>query len=329
MAKVSIIIPVHNTEQYLGQCLDSIINQTFQDIEVIVVNDASTDKSVLIIKEYQQKDSRIILVNITNSIGVSEARNIGIKKAKGIYITFVDSDDWLRKDYVEFLFNNIEKFKYDAVAGCYSIYNDKTSQYKIRKHSFLTTKSKNNKFLILLPSINCSPWCKIYNREFLLKNNLFFRLVPREENLFLYELVIHKARIIFFNEPIYFYRINRKNSITSFHYLILHDVGFLLKGIRKTLDKENLFGDYFRVFYVYSFIFLSFALVYAINSRKKIQKMLMVIKKFLFYNSTAYTNFLDKIAISIFKFFLNHAFLYISMAKFLKAVKQTFEKYVV
>ncbi len=329
MAKVSIIIPVYNTEQYLRQCLDSVINQTFQDIEIIVVNDSSTDNSVSIIKEYQQKDNRIVLINVSNNGGLSKSRNIGIKEAKSKYIAFVDSDDWIRKDYVEFLFNNIEKLECDVFAGCYSLYNDKTSQYKIRQYSFLTTKSKNNKSLIVIPSINCSPWCKIYNREFLLKNNLFFKLKGREDCLFLYELVMNKVKIIYINEPIYFYRVNRKQSITSFSYFILHDAIFLLKAIRKSLDNKNLFEEYFRVFYTYSFIFISFALIYSNIAKKRTQKMLMVAKKFLFYNSSKYTNLFDKFAVFIFKFFLNHASIYITVAKILKKIKQTFEKYVV
>lgn len=329
MAKVSIIIPVYNTEQYLHKCLDSVINQTFEDIEIIVIDDASTDNSATIVKEYQKKDNRIVLVNVTCNGGLSNARNIGVKKSTSKYIAFVDSDDWIRKDYVEFLFNNIEKFKCDVFSGCFSIYNDRTSKYKIRKYSLLTTKLKSNKALIVLPSINCSPWCKIYNKEFLLKNNLFFRLKCREDCLFLYDLVIHKVKIIYFNEPIYFYRVNRKDSLTSFPYFILHDAVFLLKEIRRSLDKENLFMEYFRCFYIYSFIFLSFALVYSKVNKKRTQKMLMVAKKVLFLNSEDSTNFLDKIAISVFKFFLNHASLYINTAKFLKTVKQTFEKYVV
>ncbi|WP_372518630.1 glycosyltransferase family 2 protein [Candidatus Ruminimicrobiellum ovillum] len=329
MTKVSIIIPVYNTEQYLSQCLDSVINQTFRDIEIIVVNDASTDNSLSVIKEYQQKDNRIVLINVTDNCGLSNSRNLGIKKAKSPYITFVDSDDWIRKDYIEFLFNNIEKFKCDAFSGSYYVYNNKTSQYETRKYSFLTTKHKNNKNLIVLPSINCSPWCKIYNKDFLLKNNLFFRLRRREDSLFLYDLVIHKARIIYVNEPIYFYRVNRKNSLTSSNYFILHDVIFLLKEIRKTLYKENLFGDYFRVFYIYSFIFLSFALICSNIPQKRIQKMLIAAKTFLFCNSEEYTNCIDKFAIAIFKFFINHVSLYINTAKILKKIKRAFEKYVV
>ena len=86
--KVSVIIPVYNTEQYLRKCLDSVVNQTFKDIEIIVVNDFSTDKSLQIIKEYQQKDNRIVFIDFPEHKGVSEAKNAGIKIAKGKFITF-------------------------------------------------------------------------------------------------------------------------------------------------------------------------------------------------------------------------------------------------
>ena len=127
--KVSIIIPVYNTEQYLRQCLDSVINQTFQDIEIIVVNDGSTDNSINIIKEYQQKDSRIVFVDFPNHKGVSDARNEGIKLARAEYITFVDSDDWVKKDYVKTLYDNITKYNCDIVVTNFYFHDkDKTKK---------------------------------------------------------------------------------------------------------------------------------------------------------------------------------------------------------
>ena len=94
MTKISIIIPVYNTEQYLEQCIDSILNQTLKDIEIILINDGSTDKSYNILKKYEKKDSRIVVINQKNK-GQGEARNIGIKIAKAPYIAFVDSDDFI------------------------------------------------------------------------------------------------------------------------------------------------------------------------------------------------------------------------------------------
>ena len=136
MAQVSIILPVYNVEPYLRQCLDSIINQTFKDFELIVVNDCSPDNSLQIVKEYQQKDSRIVLLNLPKNKGISNARNEGMKIAKAKYIVFIDSDDWVREDYVEVLFNDIEKNNCDVFSEGFTLYDNKNSKY--------ITKSKNN-----------------------------------------------------------------------------------------------------------------------------------------------------------------------------------------
>ena len=98
--KISIIIPVYNVEKYLHECLDSIINQTFTDIEIICVDDGSTDKSSEILEEYEQKDKRFTVISQPNK-GVSAARNRGMQQAKGKYIMFVDSDDWLAHNACE------------------------------------------------------------------------------------------------------------------------------------------------------------------------------------------------------------------------------------
>ena len=98
--KISIIIPIYNGEKFIKKCLNSILNQTYKNWEVIIVNDGSTDNTELILKEYCEKDSRILSFNKKNS-GVSDSRNIGIEKAVGDYITFVDCDDWIEEDTLE------------------------------------------------------------------------------------------------------------------------------------------------------------------------------------------------------------------------------------
>ena len=109
--KISIIVPVYNVEKYLRECLDSLINQTLEDIEIICVNDGSTDSSPQILEEYASRDSRIRVFHQENQ-GVSVAYNYGIKQVKGKYFTIVDSDDWIREDSCELLYETIEKRKY-------------------------------------------------------------------------------------------------------------------------------------------------------------------------------------------------------------------------
>ena len=108
--KVSVIIPVYNAEKYLRQCLDSVVSQTFKNIEIICLNDGSIDNSLQIVEEYQQKDKRIILVDLKQNKGISHARNEGVKFAKGNYIAFVDSDDYIEHDYIEYLYDILKTF---------------------------------------------------------------------------------------------------------------------------------------------------------------------------------------------------------------------------
>lgn len=111
---VSIIIPIYNTERYLAECLDSVINQTYADLEIILVDDGSSDDSGAIAKEYLKNDARIKYIYQNNS-GVSSARNVGIKKSKGEYICFVDSDDYVSNDFVTNLLDDITKYSADIV----------------------------------------------------------------------------------------------------------------------------------------------------------------------------------------------------------------------
>ncbi|MBR4570580.1 MAG: glycosyltransferase family 2 protein, partial [Candidatus Riflebacteria bacterium] len=105
---VSVIIPAYNVEKYIGECLDSIIFQTYKNIEIIVVNDGSKDNTLSIIRDYSKKDNRIIIIDKQNT-GVSDTRNCGINKAKGVYIVFVDGDDYLANDYITYMLSLIDK----------------------------------------------------------------------------------------------------------------------------------------------------------------------------------------------------------------------------
>ena len=115
MYKVSIIIPVYNVEQYLAQCLDSVINQTYKNIEIICVNDCSLDNSFKILDEYSKNDKRIKIINRENNGGLSAARNTGLDNASGKYIYFLDSDDWIDLDYIEKMLNAAIKNEVEVV----------------------------------------------------------------------------------------------------------------------------------------------------------------------------------------------------------------------
>ena len=121
--KITVIVPVYNVENYLNKCLDSLINQTYKNLEIIFINDGSTDNSGKICQEYAQKDNRIIYIEKENG-GQSEARNMGLDRMTGSYVTFVDSDDWVELDYVEVLYNKLIEYQADIAVGNYYSYNE-------------------------------------------------------------------------------------------------------------------------------------------------------------------------------------------------------------
>lgn len=126
--KISVIIPVYNTEEYLGRCLDSVISNIYQNLEIICINDGSIDNSLSILYEYEKKDNRIVVIDIKNN-GVSHARNIGLQYASGDIISFIDSDDWIHSHYFEILLKQLNKYNSDIAVCTYC----RTSEFDIEK----------------------------------------------------------------------------------------------------------------------------------------------------------------------------------------------------
>ena len=126
--KITVIVPVYNVENYLNKCLDSILKQTYQNLEIIVVNDGSTDNSGTICQEYAQKDNRIVYIEKDNG-GLSDARNAGLDRMTGSYVTFVDSDDWIEQDYVEVLYNKLTEYQADIAVGNYYSFNESEGMF--------------------------------------------------------------------------------------------------------------------------------------------------------------------------------------------------------
>ena len=115
---ISIVVPIYNVEKYLRQCLDSILDQTYEHFECLLINDGSPDNSADICKEYVDKDARFHYFEKENG-GLASARNFGIKYSKGKYITFIDSDDWVESDYLEVLYSKIKEYNTDFVISSY------------------------------------------------------------------------------------------------------------------------------------------------------------------------------------------------------------------
>ncbi|MDR2457302.1 MAG: glycosyltransferase family 2 protein [Clostridiales Family XIII bacterium] len=166
MPKVSIIIPVWNTEPYLKRCLDSVVNQTLRDIEIICINDASPDNALAVLREYEAQDSRIKIIDFTENKGVSVARNVGIKTATGKYLGFVDSDDYVDLDFYEKLYERAVETGAEVVVGTLREYS---LSGRIVEHKEFISRIKNNK-----ANFNVFFLAAIYNKDFIFNHKIEF-----------------------------------------------------------------------------------------------------------------------------------------------------------
>lgn len=218
MDKVSIIVPIYQAEKYLGECLNSIIKQTYKNIEIILIEDGCSDKSGAICDEYAELDKRIVVCHNKNH-GVSYSRNYGIKKAKGKYILFVDSDDVIDKHYVENFVDAITNYDCDIVVCGYEkidIINKNKEIYLVNKNKEMFSGLLKDDYC-LLESFLLTPWGKLYKTKIIKENNIFF---PEdcniaEDQIYNYKYLSLVKRYLFINKPIYRYFFRNSNSLTS------------------------------------------------------------------------------------------------------------------
>ena len=217
--QLSIIIPIYNVEKYLPQCLDSIINQSFKDFEIICIDDCSTDNSLNIAKKYEEKDSRIRVLHNEINLGLGIARNKGLKIAQGEYVHFVDSDDWIEKDSYAKIFNKLDSLetKPDILFFRHRHYDELTG---VTKEIPYNNKQILN--IILNPQEDADAidnwdryaWCKLHKRSFLISNNIFYNDYHCMEDVEQAALVYTQCRSIYYTDDIVVnYRVNRKNSL--------------------------------------------------------------------------------------------------------------------
>lgn len=209
MAKVSLIIPIYNSSKYLKKCINSLVNQTLKDIEIILINDGSKDDSDKIIKEY--KDKRIKYIRKQNE-GIGKTRNLGIKEAAGEYIAFVDSDDYLNEHFCERMYKKAHQDNCDLVI-C-DFYEDRGNLQEIKFKDFEDSSLRKNPNLI--NNINLGPCNKLYLLDMLKKNNIYF-----EENLkyedapFVIKAIKNAKKIGKVNKYLTYYVIHENSETTT------------------------------------------------------------------------------------------------------------------
>lgn len=217
MVKVSIGIPIYNVEEYLRECLDSIMNQTFKNFEVIMVDDGSTDNSFNICQEFAARDSRFKLIHQAN-IGVAGARNTCLKHMKGEYISWVDSDDKVEPNYLERLLEVQNETQADLVDGYNYGFKDGMRYYYDLTHISPTLDaveiSKEELFLRLLEGFRIVLWGNLAKKE-LYQGVYFITGKNYEDNGTRFKLYFRANKIVILPEPLYGYREERKGSIMT------------------------------------------------------------------------------------------------------------------
>lgn len=235
--KVSLIIPVYNTSSYLEKCFNSLRCQSYKNIEIIFVNDGSTDNSLELLKKFKKVDNRVKIVNQENH-GVSYARNTGIDNSTGVYIMFVDSDDWVDADYV---FQMIYNIKNSSMVCCNYNYDEDNLILNSKKENYKITKIEEQSVMydLLLNNSNFSGflWNKIFNSKIIQDNNIKF-----DEKLHINEDLLFICEYLRFCKKIYLI------DVELYHY-ILHDSSalhnsFSIKQISKLNSLEKIITFY-------------------------------------------------------------------------------------
>lgn len=257
---VSIIIPVHNAQEHLENCLNSVIAQSYKNIEIICIDNNSTDKSLDILYNYQQKDSRIVILTCDIK-GPSDTRNIGLDYACGKYITFLDSDDSMHIDFVGIMFHKIQDNKLDMLSCGIAVYDYK-SKHQLQKNTGYYNNSffvKNNNLEIVdldnvLQHFHEVPmFCfgKMFNNAVIKNNHIRFlqNIFYNEDIAFNYAYAIHGNKFGFINDLLINHNINMKSSIMTNLVPHVNDMFITFDFIEELLKKNNKFDLSHRGFY--------------------------------------------------------------------------------
>lgn len=235
MKKISVIVPVYNTEKYLNECINSLLNQTIDDYEIIVINDCSKGNEDEIINNYKDKKIKYILNK--KNMGIGYNRNLGIKKSKGKYICFIDSDDYVTEDFLEKMYDKSYKDDLDICICDYSYINDAGTKEKNILVNFEDTKLEDNPELIT--KINLGPCNKMFKKDFILENDLKFSENLKYEDLPFMAVSLLKAKKIGkVNEILNIFR-KHENSETTTRDERVFDIFKQLDFVRNAYKNSN------------------------------------------------------------------------------------------
>ena len=266
-AKISVVLPVYNVANYLRKCLDSLVNQTFKDFEVICVNDGSTDLSLSILEGFSLTDSRFKIISQENQ-GLSGARNTGIQEVNGEYVLFVDSDDWLEENALELLYEHVKGFSSDITMFKFKYYNENSDEFsegpftnlEVIDPSFFTGNFYYMDVIDIIFKISHAPFNKLYRTEFLREIDAQFLYGSYYEDLeFFYKVFLKAKKVSVLPEYLYYYRIRDQSISTSgdegsfdiFNILETTKTYFLDAGVYNQIKQDWLMFVIVNLKYVY------------------------------------------------------------------------------
>lgn len=242
---VSIVIPVYNAEQYLDRCIQSVINQTYKYIEVILINDGSRDNSQLICEKYVKRDNRVQLINIQNR-GPSAARNIGINISKGQFIQFIDSDDYLESNMIKVLVEEIKNNAQWVICGYRSIHDNNYIIDRKPSIGYFDNIAFKNEFAVLYEKLFFQYlWNKIYLSDIIKSNNISFNEEVKrgEDIIFNIEYLNYVNNITVIDKILYNYvRLNEQSLTRSYNKELFNDQKRIFKKIlnsKNIVNKQN------------------------------------------------------------------------------------------
>ena len=220
---ISVIVPVFNLEEYIGECLESILKQTFQNIEIIVVDDNSSDGSVKVIEQLVRKDSRIKMILLEENHGAGHARNVGMQFARGDYLMFLDGDDFFSSVMLEKLYSICEKYNtdiavcnaymHDHVSGKNELF-DETSRYKFDKVGIPFALKEIAPYAFQF--MHEMAWNKMFRRKFVLNTGVKFQEQHNaNDQFFVFANLMSAANIVMYPEPLVYYRTNVKGQLSK------------------------------------------------------------------------------------------------------------------
>ena len=267
---ISLIMPIYNVKKYLKEALDSVVNQTFKDFEVLIINDGSTDGSDEIAKRYVKEHKNFRFINQVH-VGAGPARNLGIENAKGEYIAFLDSDDYLSKNYLEILYNNAVKTGAD-ISYCNFTFYFENSGYKL----YMPLTARNCvlsgevalKKLMLDVKIHHFPWNKLCKRSLFIDNNVYFSNIYFEDIAVSPQIFYYSKKVVITSKSLYYYRRRSGSISSSIDAKKLNDLISALNITKNFFIKNNVYDKYKKRFNIYLNIirFLSLQFIFSIHA---------------------------------------------------------------